>query len=225
MSEVVHVGTADLPQGVGWERYFAKLSFVETTALVPGPVRAAVVAKWRAAAPGPGSFALVGPAIGSDLGPFLAAAAVLEPSALVFRTPASFSPSANNRDLLRRFFEELPAVGDAVRVWQPDGLWDTRTAVKLAGDLGVVFGVDPLVRDQTREPADFFATLETNELYFRVTGLGRGGRKLSSSQAEELNEIVAAYERSWVIFATADSLADAARFARGLRSPPADPGL
>jgi uncharacterized protein YecE (DUF72 family) len=223
MSTVVHVGTADLPQGSGWERYFAKLSFIETTALVPGPVRPAVVAKMRAAAPGPGSFSLVAPPIESDLTAFLASAAVLEPSALVFRTPASFSPSATNRDKLRAFFAELPPVGDAVRVWQPDGLWDTRTAVKLAGELDVVYGVDPLVRDQTREPPDFFATLEATELYFRVTGLGRGARKLGSSQVEELSEIVASYERSWVVFATADSLPDAARFARGLRDAPDDP--
>jgi uncharacterized protein YecE (DUF72 family) len=229
MSESVHVGTSDLPAGVGWERYFSKLSFIETSVLAQRAARPSVLAKWRAAAPGPGSFAVVAPPIDAPIAPFLTAAAILEPAVLVFRTPASFSPSAHNRERLRAFFAEMPGFGTALpgsealphgagtatRVWQPDGLWDTRTAVKLAGEMGVVFGVDPLVRDPTREPPDFFATLEAREVYFRVTGLGRGARKLASSQLEELHAIVEAYERSWLVFATLDPLADASRFVRG----------
>ena len=212
-SESPHVGTADLPAGVGWERYFAKLAFIEISALAHKPARPSVLAKWRAAAPAPGSFAVVAPPIDAPIGPFLTAAALLEPSVLVFRTPASFSPSAHNRDRLRGFFAEMPQT-TATRVWQPDGLWDTRTAVKLATEMGVVFGADPLVRDPTREPPDFFATLEVPEVYFRVSGMGRGARKLASSQLDELAAIVEAYERAWVVFATLDPLGDATRFAR-----------
>src|SRR5688500_3660913 len=124
-SESLQIGTADLPARVGWERYFEKLSFIETSVLAQRPARPSVLAKWRAAAPGPGSFAVVAPPIDAPLAPFLTAAAVLEPAALVFRTPASFSPSAHNRDRLRAFFGEMPTT-TATRVWQPDGLWDTR---------------------------------------------------------------------------------------------------
>jgi uncharacterized protein YecE (DUF72 family) len=213
MSDSVHVGTADLPQGIGWERYFEKLAFVETTILAEKSARPSVLARWRSAAPGPGAFAVVAPPIDQKVAPFLVASAALQPSVLVFRTPASFSPSAHNRDALKRYFEEMPEV-DAVRVWQPDGLWDARTAVKLATEMGVVFGVDPLVRDPTKEPPGFFTSLEVPEMYFRITGLGRGARKLASSQLDELCDIVGAYERAWVVFATTDSLADATRFRR-----------
>lgn len=224
MAEIVHVGCADLPHGVGWDRYFSKLGFVETTVLTRNNARPAVLAKWRAAAPGPGAFGVVAPEITSNpvgvargIDQVVTALGALEAGALVFRTPPSFTPSSGNRELLRRLFSEVvPAeiTGTAARVWQPDGLWDTRTAVKLAAELGVVFGCDPLVRDQTRDPPDFFATLDVPDVYFRVTGLGRGGRRLASSQVDELAEITGAYERAWVVFATVDSLSDATRFQR-----------
>jgi uncharacterized protein YecE (DUF72 family) len=224
MAEIVHVGCADLPHGVGWDRYFSKLGFVETTVLTRSNARPSVLAKWRAAAPGPGSFGVVAPEITSNplgvargLDQVATALKTLEAGALVFRTPPSFTPSAGNRELLKRLFSEVvtpEATGTAVRVWQPEGLWDTRTAVKLATEIGVVFGCDPLVRDQTRDPPDFFATLDVPDVYFRVTGLGRGGRRLASSQVDELVEITGAYERAWVVFATVDSLSDATRFQR-----------
>jgi uncharacterized protein YecE (DUF72 family) len=222
MAEIVHVGCADLPHGVGWDRYFSKLGFVETSVLTRNNARPSVLAKWRAAAPGPGAFGVIAPEITSNplgvargLDQVGTALKTLEAGALVFRTPPSFTPSSGNRELLKRLFSEVvtaDATGTAVRVWQPDGLWDTRTAVKLATELGVVFGCDPLVRDQTRDPPDFFATLDVPDVYFRVTGLGRGGRRLASSQVDELVEITGAYERAWVVFATVDSLSDAVRF-------------
>src|SRR5688500_13560410 len=113
MPEVVHVGCVDLPHGVGWDRYFSKLSFVETSVLSRGPARPSVLTKWRTAAPGPGAFGVVAPAIverpvglTGGLDPLVTAAAALDASAVVFRTPPSFSPSASNRELLRQFFAE-----------------------------------------------------------------------------------------------------------------------
>jgi len=211
MAELVHVGTADLPHGTGWDRYFRKLSFLETSVLTRTPPRPSVLAKWREAAPSPGSFALVATSLAAD-DAFLAAARAIEAGVLLFRTPPSFTPSATNRDALHRFFSETLPAGEFVRAWQPDGLWDTRTAVKLASELGVVFGCDPLVRDQTREPPDFYATFDIPDVYFRVTGLGRGSRVLSGSQLDELVELTEAYERVWAVFATVDSMADAVRF-------------
>ncbi len=224
MPEVIHVGCVDLPHGVGWDRYFSKLSFVETSVLSRGPARPSVLTKWRAAAPGPGAFGLVAPpiterpvALTGGVEPLATAARSLDASAVVFRTPPSFSPSASNRELLREFFADVvPAesFGSAVRVWQPDGLWDVRTALKVATDLGVVLGCDPLVRDQTSDPPDLYASLEVADIYFRVSGLGRGGRRLAAAQVDELTEITSVYERAWVVFATVDSFSDAARFQR-----------
>lgn len=224
MPEVVHVGCVDLPHGVGWDRYFAKLSYVETSVLSRGPARPSVLSKWRAAAPGPGAFGLVAPAIierpvglTGGVEPLTSAALALDASAVVFRTPPSFSPSASNRDLLLAFFNDVApadAFGGTARVWQPDGLWDVRTALKVATDLGVVLGCDPLARDQTHEPPDLYASLQVSDIYFRVSGLGRGGRRLPAAQVDELIEITSVYERAWVVFATVDSFSDAVRFQR-----------
>ena len=55
---------------------------------------------------------------------------------------------------LKRFFGEI-ATEDAVgttRVWIPDGLWDLRTAVTFANELGVICAFDPLVRDPGQPP-------------------------------------------------------------------------
>jgi hypothetical protein len=225
MAEHVHVGCADLPHGVGWEGYFQKLSFIETSILTRSTARPSVLTRWRGFAPGPGAFAvvaadIVGAPQGVDRGiaSLLDATKILEASAVVFRTPPSFTPSATNRDLLRRFFSEVvPAEASAAaRVWHPQGLWDTRTAVTLATELGVVFGCDPFLRDPTRDPPDFFGTLGVAEVYFRAEGLGRGARTLSAAQLDQLREDVEAYERAWVVFATVGSLADATRFQRAL---------
>lgn len=235
MAEVVHVGCADLPTGKGWERYFEKLSFVETSILLRKPPRPSVLAKWRAAAPGAGAFSVVAPPIverplgvAGGTAPVVAAAQALEAGAVVFRTPPTFSPSAANRDTLRRFFGEVAhegTFGAAVRAWHPDGLWEVRTALKLANELGVVLVADPFVRDATRDPPDLYATLETSDVYFRVTGMGRGQRRLGPAQLEELADATSAYERAWVVFATVDAFVDATRFQRTLGAviaPPSD---
>lgn len=217
MPSILHVGCVDLPHGVGWDRYFSRLSYIETTALTRGPLRVAVQNKWRAAAPAPGSFGVVAPPIESGIGTLVETAKGLEASAVVFRTPPMFSPSASNRDLLRRFFAETApaeAFGDAARVWQPDGLWELRTSLKLAEELGVVLGADPFAKDPTKDPPELYATLDVPDVYFRVTGLGHGGRKLTSSQMDELSLVVEVYERAWVVFATVDSFTDAGRFAQ-----------
>jgi uncharacterized protein YecE (DUF72 family) len=221
MADQVHVGCADLPHGVGWERYFEKLSFIETSILVRNPAKPSVLARWRSSAPGPGAFSVLAPEITPTgvtrgVAPLVEALRVLEAGAVVFQTPPGFSPSSANRDQLRRFFSEtFPAEATpAVRVWQPSGLWEVRPAVTLATELGVVLGWDPLLRDPTQDPPDLFATLEVPDVYFRVAGLGRGSRTLSAAQMDELAGLVESYDRLWMVFATVGSLADATRFQR-----------
>lgn len=234
MAETVFIGCADLPHGVPWPRYFSRLGFVEASALQRGPVRPAVLSKWRNAARSPGAFAVLAPlsvthgttpmagaAVGDGVTSLADTAKALAASAVVFRTPPTFSPSAYNRDVIRRFFtEHAPAerFAGAARVWQPDGLWEVRTAVELAKELGVVPGVDPLVRDQTRDPPDLYATLDVPDVYFRVSGIGTGRRTLRSTQLEEIAELVEPYERAWIVFATVDPMADALRMTKLLGS-------
>jgi uncharacterized protein YecE (DUF72 family) len=185
--------------------------------LFAGPVKPSVLAKWAEVAP-PQTLDLVAPfplthrqpPSGAKLwehdstsGDFrigdpgraaldALAAAVLTTRArgVVFRSPENFSPSSANRDALKRFFAELPALGE--RVWVPGGLWDVRTAVKLATELGVTCGFDPLIRE-LGQPPEIHHDLEAASLHFRIVGAGRSGT-IRNEHLEDLAALIEHYE-------------------------------
>ncbi len=220
------------------ERYFRELSYLELSALFAGPLKPSAVTKWSEAAP-KGSLGLVAPwvltqrtgptstrpwphdaTVGEmrDSVPARAAfaelcstVAAVGAACAIFRSPANHSPSAANRDQLRWFFSELAtaeAVG-CVRVWQPGGLWDSRSAVKLATELGIACAFDPLVRDPG-EPPEIHYDLDAPALYFRVEGLGRTGT-IRSEKLEDLAALLEHYENLpvTVAFASPARWADA----------------
>ncbi len=215
------IGTVDLPDRIDRDRYFRELGFLELSLLYAGPVKAAVLAKWKEIAPAR-SLALVAPWVlthrqppkatklwdhDSSVGDFRdtpqgraaltelrAAVGQLEAACVVFRSPTLFAASAANRDQLRKFFGEI-ATEEAVgteRVWVPDGLWDTRTAIVFAKELGVTCAFDPLVRDPN-EPPEVYYDLDVSTLYFRITGLGRSGA-IRGEQQEDLLALLEHYE-------------------------------
>lgn len=113
---------------------------------------------------------------------------------VVFRSADSFSASAANRELLRRFFAEI-ATADAIgtnRVWVPGGLWDVRTAAKLATELGVTLSFDPLVRDPN-DPPEIHEDLDVTSLYFRIESAGRTGT-IRNERLEDLVMLLEHYE-------------------------------
>jgi hypothetical protein len=134
------------------------------------------------------------------------------PPVVVFPTPSSFSPSATNREALHTFFAERGAAerfGGAVRVWQPSGLWDLATALKTATDAGVVLSWDPMGDPTT--PPDVYETLEAEQMYWRLTGLGRSG-PLSAGHYDQLCALAEIRETSWFVFSSPDAWKDARRF-------------
>ncbi len=140
---------------------------------------------------------------------------LLAAAAAIYRTPPDFSPSASNREAMRRFFTEVmpaSAVGDRVRVWQPSGLWEPPAAHAFARELGILCALDPLGADPTNEHTAWWSELEGDDAYFSVSGLGRG-RRTPPDQLEELAEIATRFQRAWVVFATSEPLPDAIRFA------------
>lgn len=209
--------------------------------LFAGPVKPSVLAKWADLAP-PQSIGIVAPfslthrkpPAGAKLWPHDAstgdfrisdtaraafdalceAVQTLRARYAVFRSPESFSPSAANRDALRRFFAEL-ATAEALgteRVWVPGGLWEPRSAVHFASELGVTCAVDPLVR-APGELADPFEDLEADSLYFRVEGAGRTGT-IRNERLEDLAALLESYEdlSRTVVFASPQRWQDARNF-------------
>ncbi|MFP4616223.1 MAG: DUF72 domain-containing protein [Thiohalorhabdus sp.] len=70
----------------------------------------------------------------------------LAAEAIVLQTPASFRPSAENLDNLRTFFARADRRGRYL-VFEPRGpAWTDGLLAELAGETGLVHGVDPFLR-------------------------------------------------------------------------------
>lgn len=148
----------------------------------------------------------------------LAAAAVeMAAEAVIFRSPPDFAPSAANRDTMRGFFRDIaPAerFGGAVRVWEPQGLWELPVAARLAGELGLVLACDPLDNDPLAPDPDIYSHLPGDEVYFRVTGMGSSRSRFDGYAMETLLDTAASYTRTWMVFANPGKYPDAIRFRR-----------
>ena len=215
------IGTVDIPDRTEREYYFKKLTYLELSALFAGPLKPGALAKWGQLAP-PGSLGLVAPwvlthrkappgaklwdhdaTVGDyrDSAPgraalvtFKAAVEQLGAACAVFLSPPLFAASAANRATLATFFGEIAteeAVG-APRVWVPDGLWDLRTAIAFAKEIGVQCAFDPLVRDPG-QPPEVHYDLDVQALYLRVTGGGRSG-PIRSERMDDIVGLLEAYE-------------------------------
>lgn len=239
----IRIGTVDIPERVDRSRYFRELSYLELSALFAGPLKPAALAKWGANAP-EGGIGLVAPWVlthrqgpkasrswdhDATVGDFrdspLARAALaqfrtgvqsLRAAFAIFKSPSLFAPSAANRDRLRQFFGEIAtveAVG-ATRVWVPDGLWETRSAIAFASELGIVCAFDPLVRAPD-EPPEIYYDLDITELYLRITNLGRTG-PLRTEKQEDLVGFLMEYPGvpATIAFESPARWADARNFKR-----------
>ncbi|HEY0252851.1 MAG TPA: DUF72 domain-containing protein, partial [Kofleriaceae bacterium] len=232
------IGCVDVPARVDRERYFKELTYCELSALFTGPQKPSTFSKWAELAP-VGALGLVAPfpithrkpPASSKLWPTDAATGEFRDSPLareaiaeldkaadqvnagfvVYRSPDNFSASAANRDQLKKFFAELAPDRGHERVWIPGGLWDVRTAVKFAGELGVTCAFDPLVRDPN-EPAEIFYNLEATSLYLRIESARAG--LIRNEKLEDLVALIEHYENLpvTVVFASPERWQDARNF-------------
>ena len=232
------IGTVDIPERVERDRYFRELSYLELSALFAGPLKPGSLAKWKENAPA-GSIGLVAPWVTTHrqapkgaklwdhdatvgdfrdsalsraaLATFRDGAKSIDASFAIFKSPPLFAPSQVNRERLAKFFGEIAteeAVG-AKRVWVPDGLWETRSAVKLASELGVLCAFDPLVL-APEDPPEIHYGIEVDELYLRITGLGRTG-PIRSEKQEDLIALLMEYAGlpATIVFESPSRWADA----------------
>jgi hypothetical protein len=228
-----------VPAKIDRERLFRELGYLELSALFAGPLKPSSLAKWAEApahtiglvAPFPlthrkppsgsklwptdaasGEFR-GGEAARATLDPLVEAIAKVRARSVVFRSPESFSPSATNRDALKAFFADVvppERLGTEVeRVWLPGGLWEVRSAAKLASELGVTLAFDPLVREPG-EPAEVFFDLDLRALYLRPEGAGRAGL-IRNERLEDLVMLMEHYENlpATVAFASPERWQDA----------------
>ncbi len=130
-----------------------------------------------------------------------AAARALGATAILFETPASFSPSAAHRERLARYVEQLDREGLHL-IWDPRGVWSAGAASALCDELGLVLCRDPGAPD--------FAPPEAGELaYFKLQGMGRQG-PISEDVLLPILEHAQGAE-TYCLFNTVDQLRDAER--------------
>jgi uncharacterized protein YecE (DUF72 family) len=131
-------------------------------------------------------------------------ALALEARYVLFQSPASFAPSAENRKNARRFFSAIERAGLAL-AWEPRGAWREEEILALCREFDLVHAVDPLKAKPLYGGCG----------YFRLHG-PRGYR--SSYGDGELRRVASLCEgETYCFFNNATMLRDARRFQRLLR--------
>lgn len=230
------IGCADLPPGMSRPKYFEKLSLLEISAFFDKNPGKKAIRTWREKSPDQVVYTLVAPSalthakggksfpLGSQSEEQVVALAesckVLRAEAVVFRTPANFTPSSNNRARMKQFFSEIATkerFGDTALVWDPDGLWETKGIGDIADDLGLLVALDPLGQDPLDEYSQFVAEqMAKGQAYLRISGLGHSRRRYESYELEMVAEMLQQLEKSWVVFAHTGKYPDALAMAREL---------
>jgi uncharacterized protein YecE (DUF72 family) len=143
-------------------------------------------------------------------------AQLLGATAMLFQTPASFTPAADNVGQMRRFFERIERPR-ARLLWEPRGVpWvDARPlALSLCDDLGLVHVVDPFVTAPAPE----------HPVYWRLHGIGGARHSYDDAELMQLTELLQQQkhpETAYVLFNNLPRVGDASRFVRMLqRTPP-----
>ena len=135
-------------------------------------------------------------------------AEVLAASAMLFQCPASFTPSRENVQRMRSFFERIQRP-KARLLWEPRGpLWiaERRLALALCRDLDLVRVVDPFV-----SPAE-----QGHSVYWRLHGPGSPRAAYDHAALNRLHRMLlsaGSREAAYVLFNNLPRLDDAKRFA------------
>jgi len=153
---MLHIG-ALIDRAPG-RKYIGALRFAELALRPPLP-RANTLAGIRKALPSDFVVALRAPrsAVISARGPLREdaeliaavtstheAATALQARAVIFHTPADFTPGARSKELLRAYVEKLPRVPERHYVWAAQGAWEPEEMQALCTELGLVRAFDPL---------------------------------------------------------------------------------
>ncbi|MCB9558633.1 MAG: DUF72 domain-containing protein [Deltaproteobacteria bacterium] len=125
-----------------------------------------------------------------------AVADALAAQAIVFETPASFTPTVEHRQRLTKFFETVERDAAQLLVWRPAGVWQDAEIKRICDDLKLVAATDP-----------FEETLAADVGYLRLDA-----PRYSDDVLLRLADIVAQSARVYCPFNSLSMLRDAQRF-------------
>jgi uncharacterized protein YecE (DUF72 family) len=136
-------------------------------------------------------------------------AEALRARVVVFQCPASFAPTPQHVENLRRFFRRVRAetgrdAGPLPRLaWEPQGVWPDGLVRTLCEELDLIHVVDPWVRDP----------VTGGPFYFRLHGIGGYGHRYSDEELLWLRERVwRTNTEGWCLFNNVTMRQDALRF-------------
>lgn len=121
---------------------------------------------------------------------------------VVFQCPPSFGETSPHIENLRRFFGSLKE-REFLFAWEPRGEWQEETIRALCAELGLIHGVDPLVR------RPLYGELQ----YFRLHGGPHYRHRYSEEELKRLRSLLGDKE-SYVLFNNLNMYQDAQSFVR-----------
>ena len=207
----VHVGLPSLRGDLA--RYAAQFGLLEVKPVDASLPRISKLRAWRREVPPSFVFSVVLPRVVSDLAvtkestsaleTALETASALEARCLVLVTPASVTPTSQNKRRLASLIAQCPR--DVVTIaWEPRGVWENEEAAATARDIGA-----QLVVDVAREPAP-----RGPILYTRLRGIGEASR-LGAGDIERVRAAIQTRREAFVVIESGSP----ARLAAALMKP------
>jgi Uncharacterized conserved protein len=129
-------------------------------------------------------------------------ARILRATAILFQCPASFRPTSENVEALRRFFSSIERPDGIRLLFEPRGDWPQGLIAELTKELQLIDAVDPFLR-QTTSP---------ELLYWRLHGIGSAYRPYADDELRALVAELPEHGEGYVLFNNVPRPADARRF-------------
>jgi uncharacterized protein YecE (DUF72 family) len=139
-------------------------------------------------------------------------ARLLRAKAILFQCPASFRPTDENVENMRRFFGAIERLKDVAYLWEPRGPWPDDLVSGVCRELDLVHAADPFVRP----------SLTPEFLYWRLHGIGSAYRPYTDEELRDLTTRLPPDASGYVMFNNIPRVADAKKF-MGMRRPESRP--
>jgi uncharacterized protein YecE (DUF72 family) len=123
-------------------------------------------------------------------------------TAILFQCPASFRPTEENAEAMRRFFGGIERPSATRFLWEPRGPWPDDLVASLCDDLGLVHTVDPFIRP----------SLTPQRVYWRLHGNGSHYASYTDEELAQLRRWLPEND-AYVMFNNIPRVGDAKRFA------------
>lgn len=136
----------------------------------------------------------------------LACAKRLRATAILFQCPASFRPTDENAEAMRRFFDAIERPSGIRFLWEPRGPWSDVLVLSLCREIGLVHAADPFIR----------SSLTAEVTYWRLHGNGSHSASYTDEELDQLRRWLPSGSEAYVMFNNIPRVGDAKRFtARG----------